>query len=153
VCLGLAVVLMVGLEFLIHRTRVGQAMRAVSFNHKNAALMGINVDRTISITFVIGAVLAGAAGVLYAQKYGVLQQPAFNTWVLLGLKAFVAAVVGGIGNVRGAMLGGLLIGLLEQFGAYYISPDLRDVYVFGLLIVVLLVRPSGLLGRTTVEKV
>jgi len=150
---GTAVLLMLALEFLIHKTRTGRAMRAVSYNHKNAALMGINVDRTISITFVLGAVLAGAAGVLYALKYPVLNQPAFNTWVLLGLKAFVAAVVGGIGNVRGAMLGGLLIGLLEQFGAYYIDPDLRDVYVFSLLIIVLLVRPAGLLGRAGVEKV
>lgn len=150
---GTAVVLMLALEFLIHKTRTGRAMRAVSFNHKTAALMGINVDRIISITFVLGAVLAGAAGVLYSLKYPVLNQPAFNTWVLLGLKAFVAAVVGGIGNVRGAMFGGLLIGLLEQFGTLYISPDLRDVYVFSLLIIVLLVRPAGLLGRAGVEKV
>lgn len=150
---GTALVLMLALEFLIHKTRTGRAMRAVSFNHKNASLMGINVDRVISITFVLGAMLAAAAGVLYSLKYPVLNQPAFNTWVLLGLKAFVAAVVGGIGNVRGAMLGGLLIGLLEQFGALYISPDLRDVYVFSLLILVLLVRPAGLLGKARVEKV
>jgi branched-chain amino acid transport system permease protein len=148
-----AVLLMLALEFLIHRTRTGRAMRAVSYNYRTAALMGINVDLVISITFVLGAMLAGAAGVLYALKYPVLNQPAFNVWVLLGLKAFVAAVVGGIGNVRGAMLGGLLIGLIEQFGALYISTDLRDVYVFSLLIVVLLVRPAGLLGRESVEKV
>lgn len=150
---GTALLLMLGLEVLIHKTRTGRAMRAVSFNHKNAALMGINVDRIISITFVLGAMLAAAAGVLFTLKYEVLNQPAFNTWVLLGLKAFVAAVVGGIGNVRGAMLGGLLIGLIEQFGALYISTDLRDVYVFSLLIVVLLVRPAGLLGKAGVEKV
>lgn len=150
---GTAVALMVALDWLVFRTRLGRAMRAVSFNTNNAALMGIPVDRIISFTFVLGAMLAAAAGFLYAQKYPGLGQPASATWVLLGLKAFVAAVVGGIGNVRGAMLGGLLIGLLEFFGAAYVSPELRDLYVFSLLIVVLLFRPSGLLGKTTAEKV
>lgn len=148
-----AVGLMVALEFLIHKTRIGRAMRAVAHNHRTAALMGINVDRVISFTFVLGSSLAAAAGVLYAIKYSVLNQPAFNTWILLGLKAFVAAVVGGIGNVRGAMLGGILIGLIEQFGARYISTELRDVYVFALLIAVLLIRPAGLLGGQRIEKV
>ncbi len=148
-----AVSLMIALEFLIHKTRIGRAMRAVAHNHRTAALMGINVDRVISFTFVLGSALAAAAGVLYAIKYSVLNQPAFNTWILLGLKAFVAAVVGGIGNVRGAMLGGILIGLIEQFGARYISTELRDVYVFALLIAVLLVRPAGLLGGQRIEKV
>jgi branched-chain amino acid transport system permease protein len=128
-------------------------MRAVSFNPANASLMGIPVDRVISFTFVLGAMLAAAAGFLFSQKYSGLNQPSAALWVLLGLKAFVAAVVGGIGNIRGAMLGGLLIGLLEFFGAAYISPELRDLYVFSLLIVVLLFRPSGLLGKTTAEKV
>jgi branched-chain amino acid transport system permease protein len=148
-----ALALMVGLEFLIHKTSLGRAMRAVAHNHRNAALMGINVNRVISSTFVLGSVLAASAGVLYSMKYSVLNQPAFNTWILLGLKAFVAAVVGGIGNVRGAMLGGILIGLIEQFGAKYISTELRDVYVFTLLILVLLVRPAGLLGNNQMEKV
>jgi hypothetical protein len=98
-------------------------------------------------------VLAAAAGFLYAQKYPTLQQPAHSAWVLLGLKAFVAAVVGGIGNLRGAMAGGLLIAFIELFGAAYVSTQLRDVYVFGLLILVLLLRPEGLLGKATVEKV
>lgn len=150
---GTAVALMLALDWLVFRTRLGRAMRAVSFNTNNAALMGIPVDRIISFTFVLGAMLAAAAGFLYAQKYPGLGQPASATWVLLGLKAFVAAVVGGIGNIRGAMLGGLLIGLLEFFGAAYVSPELRDLYVFSLLIVVLLFRPSGLLGKTTAEKV
>lgn len=150
---GTAVVLMIALDRLVFRTKIGRAMRAVSHNPNTAALMGIPVDRIISITFVIGAVLAAAAGFLYGQKYPGLNQTAAPLWVLLGLKAFVAAVIGGIGNIRGAMLGGLLIGLLEFFGSAYISTQLRDLYVFGLLIVVLLVRPSGILGKSTVEKV
>ena len=148
-----AVILMVLMQLLIYRTRFGMAMRAVSFNVKTAALMGINVDRVISMTFVTGSALAGAAGFLYAMKYPQLQQTASSVWVLLGLKAFVAAVVGGIGNVRGAMLGGLLIGLIEFFGAQYLSSDYRDVYVFLVLILVLLARPQGLLGRARIEKV
>ncbi len=150
---GTAVVLMICLDWLVFRTKMGRAMRAVSFNEKTAALMGIPVDRVISFTFVLGAMLAAAAGFLYSMKYPGLNQSAAPVWVLLGLKAFVAAVVGGIGNVRGAMLGGMLIGLIEFFGAAYLSTDFRDVYVFGLLILVLLVRPSGLLGSTVAEKV
>jgi branched-chain amino acid transport system permease protein len=145
--------LMLALEWLVQRTRLGRAMRAVSFSFRNAALMGINVNAVISFTFVLGAALAGAAGFLYALKFQTLNGTAFVTWVLLGLKAFVAAVVGGIGNIRGAMVGGFLIGLLEKFGMQYVSTELRDVYVFALLIVVLLVRPSGLFGSTAVEKV
>jgi branched-chain amino acid transport system permease protein len=145
--------LMLALEWLVQRTRLGRAMRAVSFNYRNAALMGINVNAVISFTFVLGAALAGAAGFLYALKYPSLNSTAFVTWVLLGLKAFVAAVVGGIGNIRGAMAGGFLIGLLEQFGKRYVSTELGDVYVFAALILVLLVRPSGIFGSTAVEKV
>jgi branched-chain amino acid transport system permease protein len=128
-------------------------MRAVSYDTRTAALMGIPVDRVISFTFVVGSALAAAAGFLNAAKYPGLNQAAHPTWILLGLKAFVAAVVGGIGNLRGAMAGGLLIGLVELFGAAYLSPHLRDVYVFVLLIVVLLVRPEGLLGKAVKEKV
>jgi branched-chain amino acid transport system permease protein len=150
----LALVLMGGLDWLVHRTKLGLGMRAVSFDPRTASLLGVPVDRVISTTFVIGSCLAAAAGFLYASKYVTLQQPAHAAWILLGLKAFVAAVVGGIGSLRGAMLGGMLIGLLEFFGrAYSGSPQLADVYVFSLLIVVLLVRPSGLLGRPSVEKV
>jgi len=115
--------------------------------------MGVPVDRVISFTFMLGSVLAAAAGFLYALKYPGLNQPAHATWVLLGLKAFVAAVVGGIGNIRGAMLGGVFIGLIEFLGVAYLSDKYRDVYVFSLLILVLLVRPSGILGKATVEKV
>ena len=150
---GTAVVLMILLDWLVFRTKIGRAMRAVSQSPQNAGLMGIPVDRIISFTFVLGAMLAAAAGFLYGQKYPGLGQTASATWVILGLKAFVAAVVGGIGNIRGAMLGGILIGLLEFFGVAYVSPELRDIYVFGLLILVLLVRPGGILGAATVDKV
>jgi branched-chain amino acid transport system permease protein len=146
--------LMAGLEWLVHHTKLGLGMRALSFDTRTAALMGVPVDRVISLTFVIGSSLAAAAGLLYGSKYVTLQQPAHPAWILLGLKAFVAAVVGGIGNIRGAMMGGLMIGLLEFFGrAYSGSPQLADVYVFSLLILVLLFKPTGLLGRASVEKV
>jgi branched-chain amino acid transport system permease protein len=149
----IALLLMGALEWLIYRTKLGLAMRAVSHDTRTAALMGIPVDQVISLTFVVGSALAAAAGFLYAAKYPGINQPAHATWILLGLKAFVAAVIGGIGNLRGAMAGGLLIGLVELFGAAYLSPHLRDVYVFTLLIAVLLFRPSGLLGKSTIEKV
>ena len=149
----LALALMALLQYLVFGTKLGRAMRAVSYDTRVAALMGIPVDRVISFTFVVGSSLAAAAGLLYGLKYPGLNQPAHSTWVLLGLKAFVAAVIGGIGNLRGAMLGGLLIGMVELFGAAYLSPHLRDVYVFSLLILVLLFRPTGILGRATVEKV
>ncbi len=151
---GTALLLMAALQFLIYRTKMGMAMRAVSFHPRNASLMGVNVDRVISFTFVIGAMLAAAAGFLYGVKYGgQAKQTADSMWVMLGLKAFVAAVVGGIGNVRGAVLGGLLIGLIEFFGVAYLSSQYRDAYVFAILILVLLFRPEGVLGRATVEKV
>ncbi len=153
IIIGMSAVLMMVLEYLVFRTKVGTAMRAVSFDIDAAALMGVPVDRVISFTFVLGSVLAAAAGFLYALKYPGLNQPAHSTWVLLGLKAFVAAVIGGIGNVRGAVLGGFIIAFVEQFGAFYLSSSYRDVYVFALLIAILLVRPSGLLGSTVQEKV
>jgi len=145
--------LMVLLQLLVYRTKFGMAMRAVSFNTTTASLMGVAVNRVISLTFVLGTSLAAAAGFLYSLKYVTLQQTAHQGWVLLGLKAFVAAVVGGIGNIQGAVLGGFLIAFVEQFGARYISSDLRDVYVFGVLILVLLLRPTGILGSTVREKV
>jgi branched-chain amino acid transport system permease protein len=153
VVLGTALLLMVAMQYLVFHTKIGTAMRAVSFNPQTAALMGINVGAIISLTFVLGSMFAAAAGFLYVMKYSQLKQTADNVWVLLGLKAFVAAVVGGIGNIRGAMLGGLCIGLIEFFGVAYLSDKYRDVYVFSILIIVLLVRPSGILGRATVEKV
>ncbi|MCE9592312.1 MAG: branched-chain amino acid ABC transporter permease [Planctomycetes bacterium] len=156
-----SLVLMGVLDRLVYRSRMGMAMRAVAFDPHTASLMGVNVNRTVSATFVAGSMLAAAAGFLYATKYPNLNQPAFSTWTLLGLKAFIAAVVGGIGNIRGAMVGGLLIGLIEQFGVAYSAPlshgyitgEFKEIYVFALLILVLLVKPSGILGRLTVEKV
>jgi branched-chain amino acid transport system permease protein len=148
-----AVALMLGLHALVYRTKMGRAMRAVSIDHNVAGLMGIPVDRIISLTFVIGSALAAAAGLLVGVTYGQIKQPADSSWVLYGLKAFVAAVIGGIGNVPGAMLGGLLLGLSEQFVAGYVSTVFRDAIAFALLIVILLVRPNGLLGRRVVEKV
>lgn len=147
------ILLMASLDYLVFRTKIGTAMRAASFDRHTAALMGIPVDRVVTFTFVMGSALAAAGGFLFVSKYRSLQQPADMAWVLMGLKAFVAAVVGGIGNIRGAMVGGLLIGLLEFFGAAYLSPQLRDVYVFTLLIAMLLLRPSGLFGRHALEKV
>jgi len=153
IVIGTAAALMLLLNWIVFGTKMGRGMRAVSFNPQVAALMGVPVNRIISFTFIIGSCAAAAAGFLYACKYITLQQPAHETWIRLGLKAFVAAVVGGIGNIRGAMLGGLLIGLIEFFGAAYLWPNLRDVYVFTLLIAVLLLRPSGILGKPVAEKV
>jgi branched-chain amino acid transport system permease protein len=138
---------------LVFGTKIGRAMRAVAIDHNVAGLMGIPVDRVISMTFVIGSALAGAAGLIVGVTYGQIKQPADASWILYGLKAFVAAVIGGIGNLPGAVLGGLLLGLSEQFVAGYISTTFRDAIAFALLILILLVRPSGLLGKRVVEKV
>ncbi len=142
--------LMAILRFIVMNTRTGRAMRAVSYSHTAAALMGIDVDRIISFTFVLGSMLAAAAGVLVA-----LQDPKIEPYmgVLPGIKAFVAAVLGGIGNIPGAVLGGLVMGIAEVLVVGYVSPSLRDAIAFVLLIVILLVRPAGLLGRNVTEKV
>ena len=128
-------------------------MRAVSYDERVASLMGVNVNRVVTITFAIGSALAAAGGLLFALKYQSLEITSHSSWILLGLTAFVAAVVGGIGDVRGAALGGLLIAVVQVFGVAYLSSNLRDIYVFGVLIIVLLVKPSGLFGRAVVEKV
>ena len=151
--IALALGLVAALQFLVFRTRFGRAMRAVSYDERTASLMGIDVNRVVTVTFAIGSALAAAGGMLYAVKYESLQITAHSTWVLLGLTAFVAAVVGGIGDVRGAAVGALLIAAVQEFGAAYLSPQLRDAYVFGILILVLLVKPSGLFGSVAVEKV
>jgi branched-chain amino acid transport system substrate-binding protein len=153
VVLVLAVALVAALELLVYRTRLGRAMRAVSFDARVASLMGINIGRVTTVTFAIGSALAAAGGLLYGLKYESLQITTHSTWVLLGLTAFISAVVGGIGDVRGAAVGALLIATVQQFGAAYLSTQLRDVYVFTILIVVLLVKPAGLFGRSLVEKV
>jgi branched-chain amino acid transport system permease protein len=149
----LAVALVGALQFLVYKTQLGRAMRAASFDERVASLMGINVGRVITITFAIGSALAAAGGLFYGLKYESLQITAHSTWVLLGLTAFVAAVIGGIGDVRGAAVGALLIAAVQQFGAAYVSTQLRDVYVFTILILVLLIKPAGLFGRAVVEKV
>jgi branched-chain amino acid transport system permease protein len=150
ISLLVAVAMMVGLQYLVYRTRFGRAMRAVSFDHRVAALMGIPTDRVISVTFMLGSALAAAAGLLYAIK-DTSVSPLMGMYV--GLKAFVAAVIGGIGNVPGAMVGGLLLGLVEEFVVGYAASTWRDAVAFGFLILVLLVRPGGLFGRVAAEKV
>ncbi len=147
-----AVVLMLALWYLVQYTRVGRAMRAVSEDKDVAAMMGINVDRVIVITFAIGGLLAGAAGVLYVQ---IFNQVSFAMGILPGIKAFTAAVIGGIGNIIGAMLGGLLLGILEALAPYLLLEgfnipsinQLKDVVAFSALVLVLIFRPEGLLGR------
>jgi branched-chain amino acid transport system permease protein len=148
--LAAATALMVALTFLVQRTRVGRAMRAISTNIEAARLMGVPTDRIIAITFGLGSALAGAGGILFG-----LDQPKIDplSGVQPGLKAFVAAVLGGIGNIPGAMLGGLLIGMVEQLASAYLSSSFAPAIVFSILVAVLLVRPQGLLGRVTREKV
>ena len=143
-------VVMVCLTFFTTRTRMGKAMRACSEDKGAAQLMGINVDATISMTFAIGSALAAVAGVLMCSVYPVLSP---TTGSLPGIRAFTAAVFGGIGSIPGAFLGGILLGLIETFAKAYISTDLSDAVVFAVLIIVLLVKPAGLLGKYVPEKV
>jgi branched-chain amino acid transport system permease protein len=145
-----AFALMALLQWIIFRTRFGQAMRAVAHDHTVAALMGIHTDFIISLTFVLGAALAGAGGLIIGQTYGSIRPDMGIIW---GLKAFVAAVIGGIGNIYGAVAGGILLGLSEELASAYISSSLRDAIAFALLIAVLLFRPAGLFGRAVREKV
>lgn len=145
-----AVVLMIILQFIIKKTRTGKAMRAVSVDQEAAVLMGISVDKTISITFAIGSALAAAAGVMVGVYYNTIN-PLMG--IIPGLKAFVAAVLGGIGLVPGAMVGGFVMGLLETFVSGYGSSLYRDAVAFGVLILILLIKPTGLLGKNTGEKV
>ncbi|MGH2574095.1 MAG: branched-chain amino acid ABC transporter permease, partial [Ignavibacteria bacterium] len=150
VVLVTTVVLMYILRIVVMKTRTGTAMRALSFNQTAASLMGININATISFTFIIGSSLAAAAGILYGLNYPSID-PLMG--ILPGIKAFVAAVLGGIGNIPGAALGGMIIGLLETFVVGYISPTYRDAIAFGILILILLFKPTGILGKKEVEKV
>lgn len=136
--------------FLVSRTPLGRAMRACEQDQRMASLLGIDVDRTIALTFVIGAALAAVAGFMYLLYYGVID---FFAGFVAGVKAFTAAVLGGIGSLPGAVLGGLLIGLIETFWSAYFSVQYKDVAAFSILILVLIFMPSGLLGRDEVEKV
>ena len=144
------IVIMVGLTLFISRSRTGKAMRCVSEDRGAAELMGINVNTTISVTFAIGSALAAIAGLLLCSSYPMLQP---TTGSMPGIKAFTAAVFGGIGSIPGAMLGGILLGVIEILGKAYISTELGDAIVFAVLIIVLLVRPTGLLGKPVREKV
>ena len=148
--LGVTIFLLIALRIVVRHTRLGMAMRALSFNPIAASLMGVNTDVVISFTFGLGSALAGAAGILTS-----IQQPSIDPLMGInaGLKAFVAAVLGGIGNIPGAALGGILIGLLEAMVVGYINPTYRDAIVFAVLILILLIKPSGLLGRPEREKV
>ena len=144
------VVLMAGFSLLIAKTSLGRAQRACEQDQKMASLLGVNVDRTISLTFVMGAALAAVAGLLFLLRYGVID---FYIGFLAGVKAFTAAVLGGIGSLPGAMLGGLLIGMIEVFWSAYFTIEYKDVAAFSILAIVLIFLPSGLLGRPEVEKV
>jgi branched-chain amino acid transport system permease protein len=149
IIIAASLLLMLGLQYIVSRTRVGKAMRAVAYDKPTARLMGINVDGIISVTFAIGAALAGVGGMLYAIAY-----PSIFFWMGLtpGLKAFVAAVLGGIGSIPGAFVGALIMGQAEVLSAAYISTPMRDAIAFTILIIVLLVRPTGIFGEPSREK-
>ena len=152
-----ALAVMAGLMLLVHHTRLGCAMRAVAENPSAATLMGVDINRVISVTFMLGSALAAIAGIMISANYGIVH---YYMGFLLGLKAFTAAVLGGIGNLRGAMLGGVLLGLIESLGAGYIGDlsggffgsNYQDVFAFFVLIVVLVMRPSGLMGERLAER-
>jgi branched-chain amino acid transport system permease protein len=146
----LTIVLMAIFTLMIARTSLGRAQRACEQDRKMASLIGVNVDQTISLTFVVGAALASVAGMMFLMYYGVID---FFIGFLAGIKAFTAAVLGGIGSMPGAMLGGILIGLIEAFWSGYFTVEYKDVAAFSILVLVLIFRPSGLLGKPDIEKV
>ena len=144
------IIIMLSLSFFVNKTKFGIAMQAVSEDKDASILMGISVNKTISLTFAIGSFLAGIAGVLLCSSYPTLSS---TTGAMPGIKAFVAAVIGGIGSIPGAFIGGLLLGVLENLSKAYISSQLSDAIVFSLLIIMLLVKPQGILGKKITEKV
>jgi branched-chain amino acid transport system permease protein len=150
VVLATAFLLMAGLYLFVQRTRTGTAMRAVSLDHNVSRLMGIDVNRIIAIVFLIGPGLGGTAGFIVALYYGSFD---FTLGWSFGLKAFIAAILGGIGNIPGAMLGGMLLGIIETLASGYISPQWKDVIAYVILILILIFRPTGLLGERVAEKV
>ena len=145
-----SIVMMIGLRLFVRKTKIGKAMRAVAQDKTMAALVGINIDTMISVTFIIGSGLAAVAGVMVAMYYGLVN---YFIGYIAGIKAFTAAVLGGIGSIRGALFGGMLLGLVESLGGSYISSEYKDAYAFILLIIVLLVKPGGLFGKADLEKV
>jgi branched-chain amino acid transport system permease protein len=149
ITIGSAFVLMIVLWFLVNRTRTGKAMRATSFDREAAAMMGVNIDKVIVFTFVLGSALAGAAGVMFALRVPTTVSIGFVS----GLKGFTAAVIGGIGSIPGAMVGGLMLGFLESYTEGYISTKWSDLIVFTILIAFMIFRPQGLLGRADIRKV
>lgn len=146
----LAIILMLALQLFIKKTKMGKMMQATSHNHVTSQLMGINVNAVIALTFFIGGGLGGIAGVLNGIYYGSIK---YNMGFLPGIKAFTAAVLGGIGNIKGAMAGGFILGILEAFAAGYISSEYKDVIAFVVLIIVLILKPSGLFGEQVAEKI
>jgi branched-chain amino acid transport system permease protein len=145
-----SVLIMVVLHLFVSRSRLGKAMRATSQDRIMAGLVGIDINRVISVTFMIGSALAAVAGVMVTLYYGVVH---FFMGYLAGIKAFTAAVLGGIGSIPGAMVGGFMLGLIENFGASYVSSVYKDAFAFLVLIITLIIRPSGLLGQKTLDKV
>jgi branched-chain amino acid transport system permease protein len=145
VIVGAALLMMVGLDQFVRRTRFGRGIRAVAQDPESAALMGVNSKKIVQLTFLIGGLMAGAAATLYMMKIGSTRQ---NAGFILGVKAFTAAVMGGIGNLRGALLGGLVLGVMENWGSAVFGSEWKDVVAFVLLVLILLVRPSGLLGES-----
>jgi branched-chain amino acid transport system permease protein len=145
IVLGSAIVMMVVLDQFVKRSRLGRGIRAVAQDAESAALMGVNRDRVIRLTFAIGGLMAGAAAMMYLLKIGVTR---YNAGFLLGVKAFTAAVLGGIGNLRGALLGGFVLGVAENYGSAFFGSNWKDVVAFVLLVVILLFRPTGLLGES-----
>ena len=148
--LVVTILMMLALNFLIYKTKIGKAMRAVSTNMAVASLMGVNTDRIIAFTFIVGSSLAGVGSVLVGMKYPKID-PLMG--MMIGLKAFVAAVLGGIGSIGGAVIGALIMGLSEEMVVGYLSSTYRDALAFGILIVILIFKPAGLLGKNRVEKV
>lgn len=150
IILATSIIIMIGLYVFIQKTRIGTAIRAAAIDQDAARLMGINVDRVIMLVFFIGPALGGAAGLMVGLYYGQIN---FTMGWLYGLKAFTAAILGGIGNIPGAMVGGLLLGVIESMGAAYISNAWKDAIAFFVLILILIVRPTGLLGERVAEKI
>jgi branched-chain amino acid transport system permease protein len=141
---SIAIILMVGLHYFVRRTKMGKAMQATAQDQEAARMMGVDVDRVVVLTFFVGSALAGVAGLVFGLYYN---YTSFIIGYTAGLRAFTAAVLGGIGNIPGAMLGGILIGLIESLGGQFIAVRWTDVIIFSILVLVLVFRPSGLLGR------